>query len=246
MPNHQFAFRKGLGTELQLVRVVEGINQGFLKKDVIGTILLDVEKVSDRVWRKGLVYKMIGMGIPNHITRLTLSFLQDLTFQIKLEGSRSTTRTSTAGVPQGAVLSATLFNIYIADYPSHPDVEIVQFADDTLIIARRKSVKLIDHKLQSYMDKLEDWMDKWKTKINAENSKAVMFTKRHVQPERPINYKGTDIPWVKEKKYLGVVRNRKITWRAQADHTANKGRAISQKLRPLLTIAAEEEQPRLA
>ena len=55
LPNHQFASKKGLGTELKVVTVVEGINQGFLKKDVTETILLDVEKAFDRVWREGLL-----------------------------------------------------------------------------------------------------------------------------------------------------------------------------------------------
>lgn len=61
-------------------------------------------------------------------------------------------------------------------------------------------------------------MDKWKTKINADKSKAVMFTRRKVQPERPIEYKGTNIPWVSEIKHLGVMLDRKMTWNAHADY----------------------------
>ena len=114
------------------------------------------------------------------ITRLTLIFLRDRAFQINLEGTRSTTKTSRADVPQGAILSPTLFNIYVADLPSHPGMEIAKFADDTFTITRSKSVKLIDHILQSYMNRLEDSMHKWKRKINAEMSKDVMFTKRQV------------------------------------------------------------------
>ena len=66
--------------------------------------------------------KMIGIGIRRRITKLKMSFLQDRIFQIKLEGMRSTTRTSTAGVPQGAVLSTTLCNIYITHFSLHPGV----------------------------------------------------------------------------------------------------------------------------
>ena len=52
--------------------------------------------------------------------------------------------------------------------------------------------------------------------------------------ERRIDYKGTDIPWVSEMKYLEVVLDKKMTWKAQTDHAGNKGKAIAQILRPLL------------
>ena len=51
---HQFAFRKGLGAELQIIKVVEKIKEEFRRKDLTEVVLLDVDKALDRVWRDGL------------------------------------------------------------------------------------------------------------------------------------------------------------------------------------------------
>jgi len=204
LPEHQFAFRRGLGTELQALRVVETIKEGFQKKDITGAVLLDVQKAFDRVWREALIYKMIDLGIPRRFIKITDSFLQGRTFQIKIDQSRSTTRNTEAGVPQGAVLSPTLFSIYVADLPNFPGVEVAQFADDTLIMATSRAEALVHNRLQGYLDVLEGWTKKWRIKINAEKSTAVLFTRRRIKPSRRIKFKdsyirtmGTtdEVPW---------------------------------------------------
>ncbi|GJQ85885.1 hypothetical protein Trydic_g15341 [Trypoxylus dichotomus] len=57
-------------------------------------------------------------GISKAIDKLVHSFLRKRTFQVKLEGRRSTTRTATAGVPLGSAISPLLFHIYTSDIPA--------------------------------------------------------------------------------------------------------------------------------
>jgi hypothetical protein len=45
----------------------------------------------------------------------------------------STPREMRAGVPQGSVLSPTLYNMYINDAPQTPGVHLALFADDTCL-----------------------------------------------------------------------------------------------------------------
>ena len=41
-----------------------------------------------------------------------------------------------AGLPQGAVLSTTLFTLYIADIPHPPDTQLALYADDITILSQ--------------------------------------------------------------------------------------------------------------
>ena len=59
LSEHQFAFRKELGTELQPVGVVEKIKGGFQRKYMTGAVLLDVDeygRMASYTSRSGLTY----------------------------------------------------------------------------------------------------------------------------------------------------------------------------------------------
>jgi hypothetical protein len=61
------------------------------------------------------------------------------------KNSYSTLRPSQAGVPQGSLLGATLFNIFINDIPSvekDSNVAISVYADDTNIYVRSGSIDI--------------------------------------------------------------------------------------------------------
>ncbi|GJQ66520.1 hypothetical protein Trydic_g4507 [Trypoxylus dichotomus] len=115
IPGCQFGFRRKHSTTHQVLRLVEHIKEGFNRRECTGAIFLDVAKGFDKVWHQGLLLKMHPAGISKAMVRHVHSFLRKRTFQVKLEGQRSTTRTATAGVPQGSAISPLLFNIYTSD-----------------------------------------------------------------------------------------------------------------------------------
>jgi hypothetical protein len=66
-----------------------------------------------------LAIQAIKIGIFNHLDQTYGSFLSPRKFRVSVEGEISTPRAMQAGVPQGSVLSPTLFNMYINDAPSN-------------------------------------------------------------------------------------------------------------------------------
>jgi hypothetical protein len=67
--------------------------------------------------------------------KLISSFLSQRKFRDLVEGEMSTPRDMPAGVPQGSVLSPTMYTKYTNDTPQTPGVYLGLFADDTCIDA---------------------------------------------------------------------------------------------------------------
>jgi retron-type reverse transcriptase len=87
----------------------------------------------DSVWHDGLLYKLKQSGIPHYLLYMLKSFLTEQTFQVRIGSTLSEKKKISAGVPQGAILSPTLYNIYCHDLSSPTDAYLSTYADDTMI-----------------------------------------------------------------------------------------------------------------
>ena len=66
-----------------------------------------------------------------------------------------TLKTNNTGVPQGGVLSSTLFNIYTSDIPLPPKgVQVTTYADDTKITASHTKHRKAQQLIQLYSQNL--------------------------------------------------------------------------------------------
>ncbi|GFV51029.1 probable RNA-directed DNA polymerase from transposon X-element [Trichonephila clavipes] len=97
IPDFQHGFRKETSTCHQLLRVTNTIIHGFNHGKTTGGLFLDVEKAFDRLWHNGLIYKMINLHYPDYIIHTLADFLNDRTFQIKIDATISRTGQIQAG-----------------------------------------------------------------------------------------------------------------------------------------------------
>ena len=178
-------------------------------------ILLDVEKAFDSVWQDGLRFKLSQMELPNKITRLLSSFLDQRSIAVRVGNSVSRQVQLQAGTPQGSVLSPLLFNIFVNDIPftSNSDVQISQFADDLAFwYACRSTTKrgygLIRKKLQGAMDSLESWCSDWRIRMNPTKCQLLYFSRSNktspFETDGSVTLFDTPIPIVREAKLLGL------------------------------------------
>ena len=106
---NQYGFRSGRGTDVALSKLYETIALNQLYKDHCNIICRDISKAFDKVWHQGLKYKIVRTELPSIIVKILSSYLKDRTAQIKYKevlGPRFEIR---SGVPQGGILSPTLF-----------------------------------------------------------------------------------------------------------------------------------------
>jgi hypothetical protein len=146
------------------------------------------------------------------------------------------------GVPQGAVLSPTLYNIYTFDITKHAGkCNIGLFADDTCIYYSSKYLESITNNLNKSFGKLHQYFVKWKININAEKTKAIYFTKRRTKeiPTTPLILHHQSIPWANKIKYLGVVLDKRLTLNEHLKEMALKTNKIVRILYSLLNKKSE-------
>ncbi len=91
-------------------------------------VALDISKAFDRVWHPALINKISAYGLPPGLCRLLTGFLDDRTLQVVVDGISSETFPINAGVPQGSVLSPTLFLIHINDLLASTSNPIYSYA----------------------------------------------------------------------------------------------------------------------
>lgn len=176
--DEQFGFRPRHSTVQQLARVTEHIAHMLNKNCSTGMFLLDVEKAFDTVWHDGLLHKMLLTGVPIGLVRLIQSYLQGRFFRVHISNTSSDEYTVPAGVPQGSVLGPYLFLLYLNDIPKQPHTQLACFADDTATFTSSADIDLTISRLQLAIELVSEFFKKWKLKLNASKTEAILFTRK--------------------------------------------------------------------
>jgi hypothetical protein len=107
-----------------------------------------------------------------------------------------------AGVPQGSVLSPTLFNMYVNDTPPAIGVQLALFADDTCLYTSERKEGYVLRKRQRGLNSVEESSKRWNIKINEDKTQAIYFSHRIRPPESLLTLNERDMPFVNNVKYL--------------------------------------------
>ncbi|GFU01177.1 probable RNA-directed DNA polymerase from transposon X-element [Trichonephila clavipes] len=175
------------------------------------------------MWHDGLIYKLIKLKFPTYLIKIVHNYLDNRTFNVKINSTSSSIRNIAAGTPQGSILSPALYNIYTSDFPTTPSVSVCLFADDAAILCNSITPDQAVRTLQAYLSQLEIWLTKWRISINTEKTNAILFRKKRTQT-MPIQLKLFDetIDWTYETSYLGLILNHNLTYRPHFNEIKKK------------------------
>ena len=206
----QSGFRTVRSTNDNLFRLEIFIRDAFIKREHVVAVFFDLEKAYDTTWRYGILKDLFGMKgrLPNFIK----SFLEDRTIQVRVGSTLSDLYDQEQGVPQGAILSTTLFNVKLNDIINCLDYKTdgSLYVDDFCICFRSKNMRTIERHLQQCLNRIEDWATRNGLKFSKSKTQCVHFCQqRKIHNDPALYIYGSQIPVVAESKFLGVIFDKK-------------------------------------
>jgi hypothetical protein len=115
---NQSGFRNHRQTKDNLLYLTQKTTESFNRSKNVCAIFFDIQSAFDKVWHEGLIFKLIQINLPLYLVEIIHDYLVSRKFVVSINGHCSETKIIAAGVPQGAVLSSILFNIFINDLPT--------------------------------------------------------------------------------------------------------------------------------
>ena len=97
--------------------------------------ILDVSKGFDKVWHKGLLYKLETYGVKGEVWNVLRNYLHEHYQRVVLNGNTSSWELIKSGVPQVSVLDPLTYLIYINDLPDKIQSSCKIFADHTSLFS---------------------------------------------------------------------------------------------------------------
>lgn len=236
IPNHQFGFKENHSTIHPLVALISNIQTTMKKGHKSAALFMDIQKAFDSVWHEGLLYKLHHLDAPIYLQKIIKDFLRGRSIMVKINKYLSLPFTPQQGVPQGSPLSPLLYNIYVYDILEiKHDLEsyILQYADDTAIIAHNRNLLEAIKKLQDLCDKIMMWMKKWRILPNPEKSKFILFGHKLSNMSPGINMLQQNIKPTQHVKYLGITLDNKINFKTHSHKKKKEIIARSKHFRSL-------------
>ena len=221
----QAGFRQHRSTEDQTTHLAQVIEDAFQGKKVVLASFIDLQKAFDKVWKDGLIVKMLRAGITGNMLRWTKAYLHNRKARVLVNGHTGKKVLLRQGVPQGGVLSPTLFILFINDVVKElpKGVKAALYADDLVMWCTEEHAATATYRMQMALDKLSAWTDKWCLQINKDKSAATLFTLT-AQKAGKMTLGNQPLQEIDEQTYLGVTFDKRLTWKTQVEHAESKAR----------------------
>ena len=220
LSNRQFGFRKNKSTIDPLSFITREIQNAFNVQNQTVAVFFDLEKAYDTTWRGGILKQLAEWGIGGNMYYAIKDFLSDRYLKVRVGCSFSSSFLQEEGIPQGSVLSPTLFNIAINGLLEQVPLGAhgLAFADDFAVFCSKSSAVEACRKVQQAIDAATTWAGNTGFKFSSEKTKAIRFTRTRRAEEIPTLFlEGTILPYEDNVKYLGIYFDKKLTF----DHHIN-------------------------
>ena len=211
----QSGFRRQRGTIDHLVRFETFVREAFINKQDVVSVFFDLESAYDTTWKYGILKDLHDFGLRGRLPLFISAFLDKRLFRVRVGNTVSGAREQEMGVPQGCILSVTLFSVKINSIVKAicPGVDCSLYVDDFVICFRSRNMNIIERQLQQCLNKVQTWSDENGFKFSKSKTKCMhLCNLRGVHPDPELYLDRTKIEVVSEFKFLGVIFDRKLSF----------------------------------
>ena len=255
LSDRQYGFRQGRSTGDLLCFLTESWSSSFRDFGETFAVGLDISKAFDRVWHKALISKLPSYGFYPSLCNFISSFLSDRSIAAVVDGHCSSLKSINSGVPQGSVLSPTLFLLFINDLLNQTSCPIHSYADDTTLhfstsFRRRPTLQEVNRsrreateRLTSDLSKISDWGRANLVLFNASKTQFLHLSTRHNLPDNyPLFFDDTQLFPSSTLNILGLSFTHNLNWKL---HISSLAKTASKKLGVLSRLRQFFSPPQL-
>ena len=217
----QSGFRQNRSTVDQLIRLESYIRDGIIRGHHVVSIFFDLEKAYDTTWKYGIMRDLYNVGLRGKLPIFIRNFLSNRVFRVRLGSSLSELHNQEMGVPQGSILSVTLFLLKINSIVDvvTPRFDRSLFVDDFCLSCSSENMDTIETTLQNCLYRIEKWADENGFRFSKTKTVCVHFcNKRSLHPDPELKINGSIIPVSQQAKYLGLIFDNRLNFKAHIDY----------------------------
>ena len=233
---HGFRPRRSTTSALlpMVATIVDGFNEVKPPKRTLA-VAIDLSRAFDTVNHDILLTKISETPLNSNLVRWLSTYLRGREQAVIYNGRQSPFKKNHRGVPQGAVISPTLFNLYVSKFPGIIS-ETTSFADDFTIYASAVNIADAESQLTEDLDLIKAWAADIELDISAQKSSVTLFSpSTHEYRYHPQVLLGNSfLPLAQNPKILGVTFDPLLTFSPHVKETAKK---VSQRLRIMKSLA---------
>lgn len=222
MTKFQSGFRANHSCETAVNLVVADFKHEFQCGNTILVVFLDLQRAFETIDRETMIKKLSEYGIGGRVLSWFDSWLTGRTQRTKFDDKISDATVIDIGLPQGAPLSCSLFNMYNNDLPNvlkHCKIKL--FADDTMVWVTGSDVEELFAKMNEDLAAIGKYFKMSKLKANVSKTKY-MIIGRNNEAECELQLNGTVLQRVDKMKYLGVILDQKLDFKENAEFVLKK------------------------
>lgn len=230
LSDNQFGFRKGRSTidaiNILVSTALRAIHRKSFGNDYCIIVTLDVKNAFNSANWEQIIKALERINVPNYLVAIVQNYFTNRVVIYDTEEGRRQYAMS-GGVPQGSVLGPLLWNIMydgILRLRLPEDAQIIGFADDIALVVTASSKEAAKVTADASIYLVNEWLTSMGLTLAEQKTEAVLISSRRNMNGLVLKIGESEIFTTDSLKYLGVVIDRRLSFKPHLRFISEKAR----------------------